>query len=76
MPECELLSTCLFLNDNLQELPELKKKVEKQYCHGEYGWCGRYMIYKAQEREMSKVTFSDISMKITDVISTAKRRKI
>jgi hypothetical protein len=62
MPECELLSTCQFFNNNLQELPYLKKRVEKQYCHGEYGWCGRYMIFKAREKEMSKTVSLELTI--------------
>ncbi len=55
MPECEILSTCVYLTNNLQGLPKLKKKIMDQYCHGDYRQCGGYIIYQAYKSELDKI---------------------
>ena len=52
MPDCELLLTCPFFNDVTQHTNELTAFCKENYCHGYYGWCGRYMAFKALEREL------------------------
>jgi hypothetical protein len=54
MPDCELLSTCPYFSDNQQEMSEMAARLKEEYCRGESGWCGRYMTYKALEREMER----------------------
>ena len=54
MPDCELISTCPYFNDEFYGTQELKEGLKEEYCRGEYGWCGRYMVFKAQEREMER----------------------
>ncbi len=51
MLACELLSTCPYFNDTTYEMAETDKG---QYCRGDYGWCGRYMAFKALERELER----------------------
>jgi len=48
---CELLVTCPFFNDNAQKTFEMAEIYKEQYCKGNYPWCGRYMVFKALERE-------------------------
>ena len=48
MPDCECLATCPYYNDSTYGMPEIYKE---QYCKGDYRWCGRYMAFKAEERE-------------------------
>jgi hypothetical protein len=43
-----------FLKDEFQESPEMTDGLKEGYCRGEYGWCGRYMFFKAQERELER----------------------
>lgn len=50
MPACELLSMCPYFNDSMYEMAEPDKE---QYCKGGYAWCGRYMAFKALERQSS-----------------------
>jgi len=47
MPDCELLATCPYYNDDTYGMPEISKE---QFCRGDYRWCGRYMVSKARER--------------------------
>ena len=54
MPYCELMPTCPFFKDEFQESLEMTAGLKEEYCCGEYGWCGRYMVFKAQEREMER----------------------
>ena len=49
--DCELLSTCPFFNDKAGDTFEMADIHKEQYCRGEYPWCGRYMVFKALERE-------------------------
>ena len=49
MPACELLSTCPYFNDSMYGMAGTDKE---QYCKGDYAWCGRYMVFKALERQI------------------------
>jgi len=51
MSNCELLSTCPFFNDKTQEMSELTEMLKEDYCYGNFAWCGRYMAYRALERD-------------------------
>ena len=51
MPDCELLLTCPFFNSMVDDTNELTAFIKKHYCHGYYARCGRYMAFKALERE-------------------------
>lgn len=54
MPDCELLRICPFFNDMMQNNNELTSFCKENYCHGYYDWCGRYMAFKALERELER----------------------
>jgi len=54
MSDCELLSTCPFFNDNAQDMTEMPEQHKEQYCQGDSSWCGRYLAYKALERELKQ----------------------
>ena len=51
MSNCELLATCPFFNDSMQDMSEIDKEY---YCKGNYSWCGRYMFFKALQRELDR----------------------
>ena len=53
MTDCELLHTCPYFNDMTKSANELAVLYKESYCHGSYNWCGRYMAFKALEREMN-----------------------
>lgn len=55
MPDCELLLTCPFFNDLTQSTNELSALYIVYYCHGYYTWCGRYMAFKALEKELKAI---------------------
>ena len=61
MPGCELLLTCPFSNDKMQEMSEITETLKEDYCKENYAWCGRYMTFKALEREM-KIVKSTIAL--------------
>lgn len=54
-PDCELLATCPFFND-MRATSEMTGVLKEQYCRGNYAWCGRYMVFKALERELEKTS--------------------
>ncbi len=37
--------------DRTQNTFEMAETCKEQYCKGNYPWCGRYMVFKALERE-------------------------
>lgn len=55
MPDCELLLTCPFFNEMTQNTNELIELYKESYCQGYYTWCGRYMAFKALERELKTI---------------------
>jgi len=34
---------------------------KERYCRGDYGWCGRYMVFKALERELKRVSSPELA---------------
>ncbi len=54
MPDCKLMPTCPYFNGEFQESPGMTSELKAEYCHDEYGRCGRYMLYKARVREMER----------------------
>jgi hypothetical protein len=65
MPECELLSKCTFFNIDLYRFPELKKKVQGQYCRASYKKCGYYLLFKAQCQEMKSQIPSGLTARVS-----------
>ena len=54
--DCELLTTCPFFNDRMQYMSEMTETDKEQYCHGDYAWCGRYLVFKALEKELKRTS--------------------
>ena len=54
MPDCELAPICPVFNNLMYNKCEIVKMCREQYCNGNYAWCGRYMIFKALERELKR----------------------
>lgn len=52
MSNCELLATCPFFNDTTQDMFEVRYR--EQYCRGDYTLCGRYMSFRARQRELER----------------------
>ncbi len=59
-PVCELLTTCPFLNDRMQYMSEMTETDKEQYCQGDYAWCGRYLVFKALEKELKRTSSSGL----------------
>ena len=51
MPDCELLANCPFYNDYFQDISEPNTNFKEEYCHGNFVWCGRYIIFKRINEE-------------------------
>ncbi|MBA7507645.1 hypothetical protein ES706_06365 [subsurface metagenome] len=55
MADCELLSTCPFFNGRMHDMSEMPEVYKEQYCKRDYScWCGRYLTFKALERELKR----------------------
>ncbi|RII25397.1 MAG: hypothetical protein CXR31_14490 [Geobacter sp.] len=51
MTDCELLKTCIFFNDKMQNMPSTAEVIKLRYCNGDYTDCARFTIFKAVGRE-------------------------
>jgi len=51
MPDCEMISKCLFFNDKMANMPATASMMKKKYCQGDFAKCARYMVCKTLGRE-------------------------
>lgn len=61
---CEYLATCPFFNDITYGMPAVYKE---RYCREDYRWCGRYMAFKAEEKELEKQKYARAGNNIQDI---------
>ncbi|MDY6986964.1 MAG: hypothetical protein SWQ30_02810 [Thermodesulfobacteriota bacterium] len=47
MADCELLSKCLFFNDQLANMPDMADLMKEKYCRGDNSMCARYKVFAA-----------------------------
>jgi len=40
----------------MQDMFETPETYKERYCKKDYGWCGRYMVFKALERELERTS--------------------
>jgi hypothetical protein len=50
MADCELLKTCIFFNDKMNNMPSTAELVKMRYCRGNNKDCARYMIFSTRGR--------------------------
>ncbi len=51
MSKCELLETCPFFGDKMDEYPAGVAAMRRRYCQKDNSSCARYLIFKALGRE-------------------------
>ncbi len=44
MVECELLSSCIFFNDKMADMPATAEMMKNRLCRGNKLECARYMV--------------------------------
>ncbi len=44
MGECHRLSTCIFFNDRMENMPTVAALLKKQYCQGAFQSCARFRV--------------------------------
>ena len=44
MPDCQLLSRCLFFNDRMANMPSTSNVFKMMYCNDNYSACARFMV--------------------------------
>lgn len=47
MPDCELLSNCIFFNDRMAEMPSTSNIIKFMYCNDNFTGCARYIVRKS-----------------------------
>ncbi|QWV93163.1 hypothetical protein KP004_18655 [Geomonas oryzisoli] len=51
MPDCELLSGCIFFNDQMANMPSTSNVFKMMYCTDNFEACARYTVRKAAGKE-------------------------
>jgi len=44
MADCSKLPTCIFFNDQMDEMPTVAHLMKQQYCQGNFDACARYRV--------------------------------
>jgi hypothetical protein len=44
---CEKLGTCIFFNDQMEQMPAVAELLKNQFCKGSFGDCARYQVAAA-----------------------------
>lgn len=44
MAECDKLTTCIFFNDRMDDMPTVAALLKKQYCQGDFRACARFRV--------------------------------
>ncbi len=44
MADCELLSNCLFFNDQMANIPATAELTKSRFCRGDRLKCARYLV--------------------------------
>lgn len=50
MADCEILTTCLFFNDQMAEMPSMSNIIKQRYCRGSNTQCARHMVFRTLGR--------------------------
>jgi hypothetical protein len=51
MADCEMLPTCIFFNDKMENMPQMAETYKTRYCKGAFNDCARYIVCKSKGRE-------------------------
>lgn len=44
MVECDKISTCLFFNDRMDDMPASATLLKMRYCQGDFEHCARFRV--------------------------------
>ena len=50
MADCECLTSCIFFNDKMANMPSTAENIKHTYCRREYDKCARHMVFRALGR--------------------------
>jgi len=51
MADCEILETCLFFTDKMENMPTTAELLKRRFCRSNNSDCARYIVYKALGRD-------------------------
>ena len=46
MAVCEIMTTCIFFNDQMESMPGSADFFKKKYCQGDNSECARHIVFK------------------------------
>jgi hypothetical protein len=71
MASCDLISTCIFFNDKMADMPAISAHYKVKYCQNSYRTCARFRIFLEFGRE--KVPSNLFPNQEADVAEIAER---
>ena len=45
--DCDRLSTCIFFNDQMEQMPTVAELLKKEFCRGAFAECARFQVAAA-----------------------------
>jgi hypothetical protein len=42
--DCDRLPTCIFFNDQMEQMPAVAELLKSQFCRGEFADCARFQV--------------------------------
>ena len=51
MPDCDLLSGCIFFNDQMANMPSTSNVFKMMYCNDNFEGCARYTVRRGAGKE-------------------------
>jgi hypothetical protein len=72
MADCELLSKCLFFNDQLANMPDMADLMKDKYCRGDSSICARYKVFSALGNDRVPNNLYPKDLKKADQIITGR----
>ncbi len=51
MPQCPCLSSCLFFNNKMANMPLAAEKMKARFCQSDNSECARYLVFAKLGRD-------------------------
>lgn len=75
MANCEKISTCIFFNNKMSDMPTIAEIYKEKFCKGNNSLCARYMVLAACGMEkVPNDLFPNDREKAKEVIALEKNK--
>jgi hypothetical protein len=70
MSGCELLTSCIFFNDKIKNMPKVAETMKRLYCLWNYKQCARYRVASTlSKKEVPEDLFPGDTIKANIIIA-------